>query len=170
MSISLVVIAVVIIISATVFGKSSTDESESIETAEPQQTTNEVKGASSDKEAVIETPNPTVLSTPISTPVPTAGSTVAPTQLSSEYVYPGATVISESDNRIEMQSSAGTDEITNWYSDKLKSLGMNVNTRVRTRANDKVLNKLVAVGTSKVAIEISQEDGSSLVTIIVSFE
>jgi len=170
MRVPFVLIAVAIVIAAAVFGRSSSVESEVTETDRTPSTVSDIKGIDDEIVDSSGTPVLTLLPTPTSTPKPAVESTPLLSLSTKGYVYPGAAVISENDNTIEMQSSSDTDEITDWYSEKLMSLGMNVNTRVKTRANDKVLNKLVVSGTSgKVSVEVSKEDGSSQVRIIVLF-
>lgn len=66
------------------------------------------------------------------------------------------------------ESDDNPDTITAWYKEKLKSLGYNANSFVVTKANDKILNKLVSDnGTNQIRIEISKENGNSPVKIKV---
>lgn len=86
-----------------------------------------------------------------------------------DYKYPNSQVISTSSNFLSLESTDESDVITNWYKEKVNSLGMNVKTFVTTKANDKVLNKLVGGdGDTELRIEISMENSGSAVKISVT--
>ena len=94
-------------------------------------------------------------------------STINPNILN--YKYPNSQIISTSSNLLSLESFDDSDVITNWYKEKVNSLGMNVKTFVTTKANDKVLNKLVgADGNKEIGIEISKENSESAVKISVT--
>ena len=114
------------------------------------------------------------------TPTPTSLSNEEPTQsisptqvpsnefLVSSFIYPGAKVVTQTQTTLSLESSDDTDIITNWYKDKIKGMGANVKSFVVTRANDKVLNKLVGANSDvEVAVEISKDPGSSVAKISV---
>ena len=87
------------------------------------------------------------------------------------YKYPNSTIMTSSDTSLTLQSHDSTDTITDWYKERIKSEGLNVKTFVNTRANDKVLNKLVAADSNKeISVEINKEPGSSVVEISVTRE
>lgn len=86
-----------------------------------------------------------------------------------DYKYPNSQLISSSEYFLSLESSDNSDVITNWYKEKVNSLGMNVKTFVTTKANDKVLNKLVgADGDKEISVEISKENEASSVKISVT--
>ena len=86
-----------------------------------------------------------------------------------DYKYPNSQIISTSSNTLSLESDDDIDVITDWYKDKINSLGMNVKTFVKTKANEKVLNKLVGNdGNFEISVEISKENTSSSVDIFVT--
>lgn len=108
------------------------------------------------------------------TSIPSATSLPTPTQPVPEsnilnYKYPNSQLISTFSNTLSLESEDDSDVITNWYKQMLNSLGMNVKTFVTTKANDKVLNKLVvADGNKEISVEISKESMNLLVNISVT--
>ncbi len=87
------------------------------------------------------------------------------------YQYPDSQILDSSNSYLLLGSSADSDVITDWYKDKIESEAMNVKTFVTTRANDKVLNKLVgADGNKELRVEISKDPGDSLVKISVTIK
>lgn len=88
-----------------------------------------------------------------------------------DFYYPGANDIGSSSSELNLQSSDNPDKITDWYKDKIKSLGLNVNSFVTTSANDKVLNKLSAASSSfEINIEISRVSTGAITNIEVSID
>ena len=78
------------------------------------------------------------------------------------YLYVDADIVSQTDTKLSLSSSANVDIITAWYEDKIKSEGMNIKTFVTTNANDKILNKLVGANANKeISVEISKEPGET---------
>jgi len=115
--------------------------------------------------------------TPSPTPIPTqeqvASASITPVpqnQLSvSGFLYPGSKVLVQTQTTLSLESFDDTDVITDWYKDKIKGIGANVKSFVITRANDKVLNKLVGANSLvEVSVEISKDSGSSVAKILVS--
>ena len=115
--------------------------------------------------------------TPSPTPVPTqeqvASASITPppqNQLSvSGFLYPGSKVLVQTQTTLNLENFDDTDVITDWYKDKIKGIGANVKSFVITRANDKVLNKLVGANSLvEVSVEISKDSGSSVAKILVS--
>ncbi|TSC88179.1 MAG: Uncharacterized protein G01um101416_202 [Microgenomates group bacterium Gr01-1014_16] len=100
------------------------------------------------------------------TPIPTTPVTVTPPSVTSDWQYPGGSQISAG----VYESSDPSDKITDWYQDKIKQLGLNTKTFVRTKTNDRVLNKLVAAGIStEIRVEISKNPSDSLTRITVDY-
>lgn len=84
------------------------------------------------------------------------------------FIYPGATIKTQTQTTLTLESSDDTDKITDWYKDKIKNMGANVKSFINTRANDKVMNKLVGANSElEVSVEISRDPGSSIVKISV---
>jgi len=110
------------------------------------------------------------------TPTTEPNATSIPTPIQSafnsnilDYKYPNSQIISTSSNTLSLESDDDSDVITDWYKDKINSLGMNVKTFVKTKANDKILNKLAgADGTKEISVEISKESMNLLVNISVT--
>jgi len=116
---------------------------------------------------------PTPSSTPVHSQEPVGSASITPmpqNQLSvSGFLYPGSKVVAQTQTTLSLESSDNTDVITDWYKDKIKGIGANVKSFVVTRANDKVLNKLVGANSSvEVSVEISKDPGSTLAKILVS--
>jgi len=125
------------------------------------------------EESLEVTEIPTATNFP-NTPTITPPSTSTPTINSintniNNYKYTNSVVVSSSDKFLLLNSEDSTDAITDWYEEKIRGEGMNVTSFVKTKANDKVLNKLVGAKSGKeVSVEISKEGVSSPVKISVS--
>lgn len=128
----------------------------------------------------IMTPMPTPTQIPTSSPIPTQ--TPNPTLLSPtltsasssqknirSFIYPGSTILNQSGDEITLQSTDDPQAITNWYKEKITSMGMNTKSFVQTNTNGNVLNKLAGSdGEHKVEIKISKKNNESAVEISVS--
>lgn len=102
-------------------------------------------------------------SSPTSTPTPTPSS--QSNQSSGSYQYPGSTSVGGN----TYKSTADPDVITEWYRQKFADEGMGATSVIKTKANDKVINKIVAANNSKqVSVEITRDPGQSETTITVS--
>ena len=119
-------------------------------------------------------PSPTPSSSPVPpkspsfTQEPTPKSPSPSQNVSGSFFYPGSTVKSHEGSVSIMVSNDNVDVVTNWYKDKIKSLGMNVTSFVVTKTNGNVLNKLAgASSTSKVEVEIRKVATNTEVTITV---
>lgn len=85
-----------------------------------------------------------------------------------EFIYPNSKQISISANKLSLESQDSPQTITNWYKDKIKSLGMSATSFVQTSTNDNVLNKLAgSSGNQQVRVEISKSATDTKVKIIV---
>ena len=120
------------------------------------------------------TPAPTYTPTPSPQPTvvpPTATATSKPNQQSqsvSDFQYPSSTVVSISVNTATFESTDDPKKITDWYKDKIKSIGMKTTSFVQTSTNGNVLNKLVgANGNKEVRVEISKQNNNAVVKIVV---
>ena len=122
-----------------------------------------------------QTPTLTPTPTPTSTPLPPPPSlTLAPRspapppdEVGSDWQYPGSTELSPGN----YQSSDSPDKITDWYQAKIKSLGLNIKTFIRTKANDRVLNKLVSSnGKTEIRVEIAKKPDESVTSITVAID
>lgn len=83
--------------------------------------------------------------------------------------YPNSSNLSLSRNSLTAQSSDDPAVITDWYKAKISALSLSAKSFVNTKANDKVLNKLVGSnGQLEVAVEISRENSQSPTQIKVS--
>lgn len=72
------------------------------------------------------------------------------------FQYPGSTIITSLDNQLTLVINENPDSITNWYKEKIASLGMNTTSFVVTKNNNNVKNELVGAGNNK-EIRISIE-------------
>lgn len=124
----------------------------------------------------VPTPTPTPFSSPeptaeAATPIPTVPVTVTVTvtrsPVTSDWQYPGSSQISAG----VYESSDPSDKITDWYQDKIRQLGLNIKTFVRTKTNDRVLNKLVGASDQvEIRVEISKNPGRSITRIIIGID
>jgi len=145
MSIPLVAVAIIVIVVSFVWAK---------------------PGAPLDPEEPTPSPTSTPASTPTQTPfeTPEAAKTPQPTTTSnsnnnSGWTYPGSTVL-DNGGILVLSSTDGTDKITDWYRNKIESLGFNVKTSVKTSAND-VINNVVKAAKNKesISVEITKNPG-----------
>jgi|SRR3989344_7671342 len=86
-----------------------------------------------------------------------------------DFKYGGASVTSQSNHSLELSSSDDPDKITDWYKEKIRSLGLSSKSFVTTKSNDNVENKLVGSnGDLEIAVEIKKAAGSSIAVIKVN--
>ena len=160
---ALIVIAMTVILSAGLFSLRGRALPSAIETSlSPTPASTEAPSPT------IYSPSPTSL--PPSTPksaTPTPYPTGAPKSSVTGWDYPGSRKISDG----VYESSDDTDTITDWYRVKINALGYNVKTFVKTKANDKVLNKLVGARQGEeLSVEISKNPGSSAARIAIHID
>lgn len=100
--------------------------------------------------------------------------TVKPTQKNNEeifsknYLYPEATLISESTNKVLLESKNSTQEITEWYKSYIQDNQMNTTSFVTTNSNNNVLNKLAGSGNGKsISIEIQKNENEDVTHITI---
>lgn len=102
-------------------------------------------------------------SAPTNTPTPTPSA--QSNQSDGNYQYPGSTAVGGN----TYKSTTDPDVITEWYRQKFASEGMGATSVIKTKANEKVINKIVAANNSKqVSVEITRDPGQSETTITVS--
>jgi len=107
----------------------------------------------------IPTPKPTLL------PAPEADINMS----LKDYVYPGSNLVSSSNNSLALTTSDDPDRVTDWYKEKITSQDMNVKSFITTKANEKVLNKLVGAKEGlEISIEIRKDEGSSICEVSVN--
>jgi len=100
---------------------------------------------------------------PTSTPVPSSQRDI------SSFVYPGSITLNQSEKEITLQSFDDPSNITNWYKEKITSLGMNAKSFVQTNTNGNVLNKLTGANLMfKVSVTISKKNSQSSTEITVN--
>lgn len=153
------------------------------------QTLGVVKEASDQRVDTSPTAQPTVSLTPTPTPHPEAGQPLTETPTAkptatphptstpaaagniSDFFYPGATQMRLEGNTLVLESIDNPDAITNWYKNKINSLGMNAKAFVMTKANGNVENKLAGDnGTLEVEVEIKKKASETKTTITVKLE
>lgn len=126
------------------------------------------------------TPSPSSTLTPIPSDTPTFTPTLTPTiltptpqpnnnnQLNLDLKYPNSIIISKNSNETTYESTDDPKKITDWYKDKIKSIGMKATSFVQTSTNGDVLNKLVGANSEKqVKVDISKQNNNILVKIVV---
>lgn len=114
--------------------------------------------------------------TPTSIPIPTSIPPTSTPVLSHQkniqsFIYPGSMILNQSGDKMTLQSSDESSDITNWYKEKITSLNMNAKSFVQTNTNGNVLNKLVGANAEfKVKIQIEKNSSSNVTAIEVSLE
>lgn len=129
----------------------------------------------------LETPTPTPTEEPTVTPGQSEegrAPTITPRVTQSEeknsapetvWVYPNSVKVGSNDGRVVLQSSDNSKAITDWYKNRINSLGMNATSFIQTSTNDTVLNSLVGSdGQREVKVEISRNAGDSVTKITVT--
>lgn len=82
--------------------------------------------------------------------------TTAPTN----YLYPGAKVVSQSTDEIQLETTDSPQQVTDWYKNYIQENEMNTTSFVTTNTNSNVLNRLVGTGNAKkIDVEIKKTDG-----------
>lgn len=126
-----------------------------------------------------------IISSPTHTTTPAEKNTPTPTKITSIQTepskqkaentqtgllkYPNAIQTSSSGNTLSLESQDDPDAITQWYKEKIQSLGMNSKSFVTTKTNGNILNKLVgANGTREVQVEITKQNDESTVHITIT--
>ena len=131
----------------------------------------EVKSAHSPS----NTPTASSTTTPNTTSIPTPTSQRTLTQTPStqgninDFLYPGATQTGNNGNSTNLRTSDDAQVVTNWYKDKIKSLGWNATSAIENNTNSDISNQLVASnGSREIRIQITKNNNSSTVNITVS--
>lgn len=87
----------------------------------------------------------------------------------SDFKYPNSNQSSGSGNNIILESNDNPDLITDWYKEKIRSLGFKSKSFVQTKTNGNILNKLVAAsGNREIRVEIEKSANSPKVSINLS--
>lgn len=87
---------------------------------------------------------------------------------SEDLIYSDSIKTKQENSNLELESLDDTQKITDWYKEKIRGMGMNAKSFVQTKANGKVLNKLVGSnGKKEIRVEISKENNQSTVKISV---
>lgn len=121
------------------------------------------------------TMSPTVIVTPTKAPkiqITIQSNNSNGTSLSiSKFQYPGASVSSSSNNKLELTTNDSPKTVTDWYKNTINQTGMNVKSFVTTSTNDNVVNKLVgANGNDEVRVDITRAPNDTATTIIVELK
>jgi hypothetical protein len=104
--------------------------------------------------------------------------TLAPTIIPNEdkisgilvWKYPASRIVEQTSVRLLLETAEAAQTVTTWYIDQAEKSEWQTRTKVTTRANEKVENRLVFSRESEeISISISQADASQLVTILVEF-
>src|SRR3989344_2539018 len=122
------------------------------------------------KNIMVPTPTPTPIPIPPSIP-----STSTPTPFfqinMSSFIYPGSTILNQSEDKMILQSTDDPQAITDWYKEKITSMGMNAKSFVQTNTNGNVLNKLAGAKSGfKISVEVSKKDNQEKTEISVNLD
>ncbi len=112
---------------------------------------------------VVPFPSPAILKTTAPSPIaksPNSSSSI------DNFIYSNASINSKSPSAASLESSDSPSAITDWYKNKLNSLGFNATSFVMTNSNNNVLNKLVvAKNGQEVRVEIKKDASVNKTTI-----
>lgn len=87
------------------------------------------------------------------------------------FIYPNATRQSVSQSTVILQSTDDISTITDWYEDKIKDMGLQTKTFVRTNSNGTVLNRLVGSRSSyELSVELRKNADSPQSTITLTIK
>lgn len=96
-------------------------------------------------------------------------SSPTPSLLHAELIYPGSTLVKNTEQSFFLESEDTPEEITAWYKDTIESLGMNAKSAIQIQTNEDIQNKIVGASKDrKVTIDITKKSGSQIVSIIVT--
>jgi flagellar capping protein FliD len=147
----ILVSVLVIILAVSVVAKNAAKDPVDVESPTPTPT-----------ESIVESPTPTPIAstsspTPSAAIKPTASASPSPKpEVTNDWVYPGSLTDS-------------TDTITDWYKNKIESMGYNVKSFVKTSANDVVKNVLSAAKLGEeIKVQITKNPGDSVAKIEVT--
>ncbi|MFH0936824.1 MAG: hypothetical protein V1808_00850 [Candidatus Daviesbacteria bacterium] len=115
----------------------------------------------------------TIIPSPTSKPTPTSSNNSPTSQTSgsglSDFKYPSSNQISSTPDTLILESNDNPDLITNWYKEKIRSLGYKSKSFVQTKTNRNILNKLgAASGSMEVRVEIKKTAEVSTVSITIT--
>ncbi|MCL4385399.1 MAG: hypothetical protein M1326_03695 [Cyanobacteria bacterium] len=86
----------------------------------------------------------------------------------SAFIYPNSTVLDFKENLLTLKSMDSTDAITNWYKNKIKADKMSIETFIKTKTNNNVLNKLVGTNQNKqITVDIKKTANEKESEIII---
>lgn len=89
---------------------------------------------------------------------------------SPDYLYPNATIISQTINSTELQTQDNPKLVTDWYKEKISETGFTTTSFVTTSTNGEVVNKLSAVKNDEnVVIEITKKSDQLLTLIKIDW-
>ncbi len=119
----------------------------------------------------LPTPIPTILQTHRPSPKATAGNASPSTEISS-FIYPGASVSSQSGSQVKMTSPDVPNTIMGWYNNKLNSMNMsNRKTNVKNNVNngDDSYSAIITGSNDNldISVEIKKSPSDSVASITV---
>ncbi|MBI2020743.1 hypothetical protein HYS94_05040 [Candidatus Daviesbacteria bacterium] len=89
----------------------------------------------------------------------------------SDFKYSSSSQINSSQNNLKLESTDDPKKITDWYKEKITSLGFKTKSFVQTNTNDYILNKLVgASGNVQVKVDIEKQPDASKTTINITLD
>lgn len=92
-----------------------------------------------------------------------------PSPLHTELIYPGSTLIKNTEQSFFLESEDTPDEITAWYKDTIESLGMNAKSAIQIQTNEDIQNKIVGANKDReVTIDITKKSDTKIVSIIIT--
>lgn len=87
-----------------------------------------------------------------------------------DFYYPDSQQSTPNKNSVILENSDNPKDITDWYKNKIKSLGFKTTSVIETNTNGNILNTLVAVNNSQqVDIEISKNTNQPKTRITLTF-
>src|SRR4030042_3716946 len=167
MNIIVILVAIVFLSVGVLFNqKSRLSKDDNVNQIASQETPSVMSATDEPRNSPTEKPIIKSQTTPLATTTPDSQNNIL------EYRYNQAEIIEVLPNSLIIKSTDDTKTITNWYKEKIKSEGMNINTFVETNTNNNILNKLVgATGQKELRIEITKKgsDLSSQINISLKY-
>lgn len=166
MNIIIIAAAIIVIIGGTLYRQKITSTARVPNTPTPT--------AKAPTGSPVPTPLPTLIPTrlhPTNTPTPYPSATTAPKNTGSQTdfpAYPGATVMERNGSRTVYSTGDTPDTVTAWYESKIKDLGLNARSFVKTNTNGTVNNKLVGASSNmEIRVTITKSQGDVVTRVEV---
>lgn len=115
---------------------------------------------------LVDTSTDSAIQTNLSVPIP--GFSASPALPMNDFIYPGSSIKSQTNSKLELESLSSVGEVTEWYKNKIRDQGFNGRSFAQTTTNGNSFNKLSAVKINdKIDISIKLNQNESIIAITV---